>query len=178
MKTADILFETHTIDDPSYYIFILFYARGFLLENFLVTTQQHTPFFFPSTGPWRGANRKCYHNWCDDVSQLTSKNLNFLKNTIDTLANVLSRNIPKVNPTTTTGSVPDPQVPPFSSEPSDMDERSFFFPPMNFPPTSFANVPSQVPGRRSGRGQPPIFSTTTRSPFITPRNWWKLPSNF
>ena len=127
------------------------------------------------TGPWRGANRKCYHNWCDDASQLTSKNLNFLKNTIDTLANVLSKNPPKAS----IPSIPDPPILVPSGSESDSDERSFF-PPMKFPPTSFANIPSLMPGggRRAGRGQPPTVSTTTRIPFTIPRNWWKLQSSF
>lgn len=47
------------------------------------------------TGPWRGLNKKCYHNWCDDELQLTAKNLQFLKNTVDTLTSVILKNPPK-----------------------------------------------------------------------------------
>ncbi|RWS03986.1 uncharacterized protein B4U79_08430 [Dinothrombium tinctorium] len=36
-------------------------------------------------GPWRGIQRMCYHDWCDDTKQLTDENLAFIKNTIDTI---------------------------------------------------------------------------------------------
>jgi len=41
-------------------------------------------------GVWRGERgSKCYHNWCDDTSLLTERNLKFLKNTIDSLSRVV-----------------------------------------------------------------------------------------
>lgn len=49
-----------------------------LLESFLIK-------FFNILGPFRGLQISCYHDICDDELQLTSKNLNFMKNIIDTL---------------------------------------------------------------------------------------------
>ncbi|XP_015789294.1 uncharacterized protein LOC107366223 [Tetranychus urticae] len=36
-------------------------------------------------GPWRGVQRACYHEFCDDESQLTTYNLEFVKHIIDAL---------------------------------------------------------------------------------------------
>ncbi|RWS04742.1 uncharacterized protein B4U79_02535, partial [Dinothrombium tinctorium] len=46
-------------------------------------------------GPWRGELRRCYHSYCDDTKQLTANNLNFLKQTVDTLIIAITKNPPK-----------------------------------------------------------------------------------
>ncbi|XP_053202925.1 uncharacterized protein YfbL-like [Panonychus citri] len=37
------------------------------------------------TGPFRGVQRACYHEFCDDKNQITNENLDFLKRIVDTL---------------------------------------------------------------------------------------------
>uniref|UniRef100_T1JYP9 Peptidase M28 domain-containing protein n=2 Tax=Tetranychus urticae TaxID=32264 RepID=T1JYP9_TETUR len=37
------------------------------------------------TGPFRGVQRACYHEFCDDKAQITTENLEFLKRIVDTL---------------------------------------------------------------------------------------------
>ncbi|RWR99861.1 hypothetical protein B4U79_11772, partial [Dinothrombium tinctorium] len=45
--------------------------------------------------PWRGLQGRCYHRYCDDTRQLTPKNLNFMKQTVDALLITITNNPPK-----------------------------------------------------------------------------------
>ena len=59
-------------------------------KTYLLINSQLYWCFIKPIGVWRGSTgSKCYHNWCDDATQLTDKNLKFLKNTIDTLYRVI-----------------------------------------------------------------------------------------
>ncbi|KAI1286923.1 Aminopeptidase YwaD [Halotydeus destructor] len=54
-------------------------------------------------GPWRGLHKKCYHSWCDDANQLSVKNLNYLRHTINVLVRVLEKTPKSVARETETG---------------------------------------------------------------------------
>lgn len=46
-------------------------------------------------GPWRTLLKHCYHRACDNISQITPEKLAFLNHIIDTLWDVITRNVPK-----------------------------------------------------------------------------------
>ncbi|XP_074602345.1 uncharacterized protein LOC141856015 [Brevipalpus obovatus] len=41
------------------------------------------------TGPYRGVSRACYHEFCDDLTHITQKNLEFMKHAVDVLAETI-----------------------------------------------------------------------------------------